>query len=191
MARSAISPKVSSTAWASILAQLKNDELRWVVIASGAPLRGALGELDPAAIVETHESNLIGPTLLLRALSDLRWSNPASVANIGSISATRTIARRSVYAASKVGLKRLAMSLGVEWAPRGICVSVVASGIIATPFLGSDQSRLDRWVKERVSSDRTGTPAEVAEVVRYIVLDAPDYLIGARIAVDGGMEATA
>jgi len=46
-------------------------------------------------------------------------------------------------------------------------------------------------VAERVPSKRTGTAAEVAEVVRYVVLDAPDYLIGARIAVDGGMEATA
>jgi NAD(P)-dependent dehydrogenase (short-subunit alcohol dehydrogenase family) len=83
------------------------------------------------------------------------------------------------------------MSLGAEWAPRGIRVTVVAPGIIATPFLGTDQSRLDAWVKERVPSRRSGTPAEVADVVRYVVLDAPDYLIGARIAVDGGMEATA
>ena len=176
---------------AAILAQLNDDELRWVVIASGAPLRGALAELDPAAIVETYQSNLIGPTLLLRALSDVRWSTPASVAIIGSISATRSIARRSVYAASKAGLERLAMSLAAEWAPRGVRISVVAPGIIATPFLGGDQSRLDGWVKERVPSGRTGTSAEVAEVVRYVVLDAPDYLIGARIAVDGGMEATA
>jgi NAD(P)-dependent dehydrogenase (short-subunit alcohol dehydrogenase family) len=166
-------------------------ELRWVVIASGAPLRGALDELDPAAIADTFHANLIGPALLLRGLAGANWANPASVAIIGSISATRAIARRSVYAASKAGLERLAMSVAAEWAPRGIRVTVVAPGIIATPFLGSDQSRLDGWVRERVPSRRSGTPAEVAGVVRYVVLDAPDYLIGARIAVDGGMEATA
>jgi NAD(P)-dependent dehydrogenase (short-subunit alcohol dehydrogenase family) len=175
----------------AILQQVAGEEIRWLVIASGAPLRGALDELDPAAIADIFQSNLIGPALLLRALADARWSNPASVAIIGSISATRAIARRSVYAASKAGLERLAMSLGAEWAPRGIRVTVVAPGIIATPFLGTDQSRLDAWVKERVPSRRSGTPAEVADVVRYVVLDAPDYLIGARIAVDGGMEATA
>jgi len=176
---------------AAILAALARDEIRWVVIASGAPLRGALADLDPQAIGDTFQSNLVGPALLLHALAAIRWSKAASVAVIGSISATRALANRSVYAASKAGLERLAMSVGAEWAPRGIRVTVVAPGVIATPFLGSDQSRLDAWVAERVPSKRTGTAAEVAEVVRYVVLDAPDYLIGARIAVDGGMEATA
>lgn len=74
---------------------------------------------------------------------------------------------------------------------RGIRVNVVAPGVIATPFLGSDHARLDAWVAERVPSRRTGTPAEVADVVRYLVLEAPDYVVGTRISVDGGMEATA
>jgi NAD(P)-dependent dehydrogenase (short-subunit alcohol dehydrogenase family) len=176
---------------AAILAGLGSDEMRWVVIASGAPLRGPLSDLDPAAIVETFQSNLIGPALLLRALSSVNWTKPASVAVIGSISATRALANRSVYGASKAGLERLAMSVGAEWARRSIRVTVVAPGVIATPFLGADQSRLDTWVAERVPSGRTGTAEEVAQLVRYVVLDAPDYLIGARIAIDGGMEATA
>jgi NAD(P)-dependent dehydrogenase (short-subunit alcohol dehydrogenase family) len=175
----------------AMLGALRSDEVRWVVIASGAPLRGSLAELDPVAIAETFQSNLVGPALLLRGLSSVAWAKSASVVVIGSISATRALANRSVYAASKAGLERLAVSLGAEWARRGIRVTVVAPGVIATPFLGSDQSRLDAWVAERVPSGRTGTADEVADVVRYVVLEAPDYLIGARIAVDGGMEATA
>jgi NAD(P)-dependent dehydrogenase (short-subunit alcohol dehydrogenase family) len=176
---------------AAILAAPGTEEVRWVVIASGAPLRGALADLDPDAIVDTFQSNLIGPTLLLRGLSDVAWAKPASVVVIGSISATRALANRSVYAASKAGLERLAMSVGAEWAQRRVRVTVVAPGVIATPFLGSDQSRLDAWVAERVPSGRTGTSEEVASIVRYVALEAPDYLVGARIAVDGGMEATA
>src|SRR4029077_8052167 len=164
---------------------------RWVVIASGTPLRGALADLDADAIVDTFQSNLIGPALLLRGLSEVLWADGASVAVIGSISATRALANRSVYAASKAGLERLAMSLGAEWARRGIRVTVVAPGVIATSFLGSDRVRLDAWVSERVPSGRVGTAEEVAGVVRYALLDAPGYLTGARIAVDGGMEATA
>jgi NAD(P)-dependent dehydrogenase (short-subunit alcohol dehydrogenase family) len=167
------------------------DALRWVVIASGAPLRGSLAELDEAAIAQTFQTNLVGPALLLRALSEMNWASRASVVIIGSISATRALAKRAVYSASKAGLERLAMSLAAEWAPRGIRVTVVAPGVIATPFLGSDHARLDAWTAERVPSKRLGTPEEVADVVRYVVLEAPDYLIGARIAVDGGIEAVA
>jgi NAD(P)-dependent dehydrogenase (short-subunit alcohol dehydrogenase family) len=165
--------------------------LRWAVLASGVPLRGALAEFDPEAIAATFQANLIGPALLLRALCEAEWTPSASVVVIGSISATRALANRSVYAASKAGLERLAMSLGAEWAARGIRVNVVAPGVIATPFLGSDQSRLNAWVTDRVPRKRTGTSEEVADVVRYLALDAPDYVVGARIAIDGGMEATA
>jgi NAD(P)-dependent dehydrogenase (short-subunit alcohol dehydrogenase family) len=168
-----------------------NDELRWVVIASGVPLRGGLAQLDEAAIAETFAANLVGPALLLRARADLRWTSRASVVVIGSTSAKRALANRSVYGASKAGLERLAISLGAEWVNRGIRVNVVAPGVIATPFLGRDHARLNAWVAERVPSRRTGTPAEVADVVRYLVLEAPDYVVGTRISVDGGMEATA
>ena len=167
------------------------DALRWAVIASGAPLRGPLAELDEAAIEATFRSNLVGPALLLRALAGVRWAPRAALVVIGSISASRAIVNRTVYAASKAGLERLAMSLAAEWAPRGISVTVVAPGIIATPFLGTDRSRLDAWVAERVPVGRTGTAEEVAGIVRYVALDAPEYLVGARIAVDGGLEAIA
>ncbi len=166
-------------------------ELRWVVLASGLPLRGSLADLDEAAIAAAFQANLVGPALLLRALADVRWAPRAAVVVIGSISATRPLANRAAYGASKAGIERLAMSLGAEWAPRGIRVNVVAPGVTDTPFLGDDRSRLDGWVAERVPSRRTGAPAEVAAVVRYLALDAPDYVVGTRIAVDGGMEATA
>jgi NAD(P)-dependent dehydrogenase (short-subunit alcohol dehydrogenase family) len=167
------------------------DDLRWAVLASGVPLRGSLAQSAEARIVETFQANLVGPALLLRALADIPWTARASVVVIGSTSATRAIANRSVYAASKAGLERLAMSLGAEWAERGIKVNVVAPGVIDTPFLGTDRGRLDAWVADRVPGRRTGTPAEVAEIVRYLALDPPDYVVGARIAVDGGLEATA
>jgi NAD(P)-dependent dehydrogenase (short-subunit alcohol dehydrogenase family) len=167
------------------------DALRWLVLASGVPLRGGLDQFDEAAIADTFQANLLGPVLLLRALADVRWTSPASVIVIGSISATRALPNRSVYGASKAGLEHLAMSLGAEWAERGIRVNVVAPGVIATPFLGSDHARLDAWAAERVPRRRTGRPEEVASVVRYLATEAPDYVVGARIPVDGGMEATA
>jgi NAD(P)-dependent dehydrogenase (short-subunit alcohol dehydrogenase family) len=55
--------------------------LRWAVIASGVPLRGGLADLDEAAIAEVFQANLVGPALLLRALADVRWTTPASLAS--------------------------------------------------------------------------------------------------------------
>ncbi len=178
---------------AAILTALRDaaGELHWVVIASGRPLRGPLAELDEEMIEDTFQTNLVGPTLLLRALAEVPWAPSASLVVIGSISATRALAARTVYAASKAGLERLALSLAAEWAPRGIRVSVIAPGVIDTPFLGEARSHLDAWAAEHVPLGRTGSSEEIAEVVRYVCLESPAYLVGARIAVDGGSETIA
>jgi NAD(P)-dependent dehydrogenase (short-subunit alcohol dehydrogenase family) len=163
-------------------------EIAWLVLASGVPLRGPLMQLTPADIELTLVTNLIGPVLLIRRLLDLRWEGNATITAVGSISATRSLPNRSVYSASKAGLEHFCRSLAAEVAPRGIRVNVVSPGVIDTPFLGDDQERLQAWVKSHVPQGRVGTADEVAEVVRYLAQEAPPYLTGARIAVDGGVE---
>jgi 3-oxoacyl-[acyl-carrier protein] reductase len=171
----------------AVLAAIE-DSLSWVVLASGVPARKPLTELGEDEVTETLAANLLGPTLLLRRLLQLSWQPPAAVVAIGSISATRSLPGRSVYASSKAGIEHLARTLAAEVAAAGIRVNVVAPGVIDTPFLGEATAALAEWVDARVPLARAGTPEEVAELVRYLILEAPPYLTGARIAVDGGAE---
>lgn len=169
-------------------AGLDTEEIAWLILASGVPLRGPLMQLAPAEIEETLVTNLIGPALLIRRLLDGRWLPNASIIAVGSISATRSLPNRSVYSGSKAGLEHLCRSLAAEVAPRRIRVNIVSPGVIDTPFLGGDQPALQAWVSAHVPMRRVGTPDDVAAVVRYLVLEAPEYVTGARIAVDGGAE---
>ncbi len=165
--------------------------LGWVVLASGIPLRKPLADLDEGEISAAFAANLVGPALLLNRLLGLRWEPPAAVAVIGSITASRSLPQRAVYSATKAGLEHLARSLAAELAPSGIRVNIVSPGVIETPFLGDHAAALDDWVQASVPLARLGAPDEVANAVRYVILDAPAYLTGARIAVDGGAEALA
>jgi NAD(P)-dependent dehydrogenase (short-subunit alcohol dehydrogenase family) len=174
----------------AVLAAIKGP-LAWVVLASGVPSRRPLRELDEEEVTATFAANLLGPTLLLRRLLLVPWQPPAAVVVIGSISATRSLPGRSVYGSSKAGIEHLARSLAAEVANAGIRVNVVAPGVIETPFLGQAAGALTDWVQQRVPQARAGTPDEVAHLVRYLIVDAPTYLTGARIAVDGGAEAVA
>lgn len=63
--------------------------------------------------------------------------------------------------------------------------------MIETPFIGGASAALSAWANERVPVGRLGAADEIADVVRYVALDAPEYLTGARIAVDGSAEAVA
>jgi NAD(P)-dependent dehydrogenase (short-subunit alcohol dehydrogenase family) len=174
----------------AIFAAIKGP-LAWVVLASGLPCRKPLSELVEDEVTAAFAANLIGPTLLLRRLIHMPWQSPATVVVIGSISATRSLPGRSVYGSSKAGIEHLAQTLAAEVAPSGIRVNVVSPGVIETPFLGDATAALTEWVKARVPLARSGTSEEVAQLVRYLILDAPAYLTGARIAIDGGAETVA
>jgi NAD(P)-dependent dehydrogenase (short-subunit alcohol dehydrogenase family) len=165
--------------------------INWLVLASGVPLRRPLLELDEQEIEAAYMANLVGPTLLVRRLLGLHWHRLSAITVIGSISASRSLPRRAVYGATKAGLEHLARSLAAELGPSRIRVNIVAPGVIDTPFLGDDTDALDEWVRARVPAGRLGDPEEIASVVRYVTVEAPSYLTGARVVVDGGAEAVA
>ncbi len=163
--------------------------INWIVLAHGVPLRKPLAELEEQEIEDTFAVNLVAPTLLLRRLLDRTWSPAASIVVIGSISATRALPQRAVYGATKAGIEHLARSLAAELGAAGIRVNVISPGVIDTPFLGHGAPGLEAWVQSHVPLGRTGNADEVARLVEFVVLQAPPYLTGARIAVDGGTEA--
>jgi 3-oxoacyl-[acyl-carrier protein] reductase len=186
-----VAADVASPEGRDTIAAAVDGSIAWVVLASGIPVRRPLAELPEDEVAAAFAANLVGPTLLLRRLLDLQWQQGAAVAVIGSISASRSLPSRAVYSGSKAGLEHFARSLAAELAPSGIRVNVVAPGVIETPFLGDARRALEEWTRSRVPLARVGTPDEVANTVRYVLLDAPSYLTGARIAVDGGAEAVA
>jgi NAD(P)-dependent dehydrogenase (short-subunit alcohol dehydrogenase family) len=187
----AVAADVTEEAGREAIAGAVRGPIAWVVLAHGSPLRKPFPDLDEREIAAAFDTNLVAPALLVRRLLDLPWEPDAAIVVIGSISASRSLPRRAVYSASKAGLEHLARSLAAELAPRQIRVNVVAPGVVATPFLGEDVAALDDWVRERVPLGRLGDADEVAEVVRFAALDAPAYVTGARIVVDGGAEARA
>ncbi len=64
--------------------------------------------------------------------------------------------------------------------------------VLIHPMLGFTPEQLTEQTRggarRRAALQLLPPPEDVAEVVRYLTLEAPDYLTGARIAVDGGAE---
>ncbi|MGQ0627337.1 MAG: SDR family oxidoreductase [Phycisphaerales bacterium] len=89
------------------------------------------------------------------------------------------------YSLSKAALAEVVVVLARELAP-GVRVNGVAPGVVAFPEAGfeSDAQAQARYLS-RVPMGRSGTPAEAAEVVRWLALDAT-YCTGQIIRVDGG-----
>jgi len=67
-------------------------------------------------------------------------------------------------------------------------MNAVAPGYFATDInaeMRDDDSAVAK-VLRRIPAYRMGRPDELANIVTYLSLDAPDFLTGQTIAVDGG-----
>jgi NAD(P)-dependent dehydrogenase (short-subunit alcohol dehydrogenase family) len=167
----------------------EDGDIRWVVHAAGVALRAGISEADPADIARIVAVNLTAPLLLVRELLTLPWARPASIVLVGSLSASRPLPGRSVYGAAKAGLEGAVRGLAVELAPRGIQVNAVSPGVVDTAMIAPVRPAVAAWAEQRVPAGRIGRPEEVADLIRYLCVDAPAYLTGARIPIDGGAEA--
>ena len=94
----------------------------------------------------------------------------------------------SAYCASKGAVINFTRSVAAEWARFGAQMNAVAPGYFATDInseLREDDAAMSK-VLRRIPAYRMGTPDELANLVTYLALRAPDFLTGQTIAIDGG-----
>jgi NAD(P)-dependent dehydrogenase (short-subunit alcohol dehydrogenase family) len=118
--------------------------------------------------------------------------NSAIVLNtsfIGSLGLPGT----SVVSASKAAVRSLARTFSAELIDRGIRVNTVSPGAIATPFhsrTGLPQEAVEANAQKfiaQIPMKRFGTPEEIAKAVLFLSTSDSSYILGAEIAVDGGI----
>jgi NAD(P)-dependent dehydrogenase (short-subunit alcohol dehydrogenase family) len=136
--------------------------------------------------------NLKTPFFLTKALAaPLRAAataeRPAKVINIASIDGVFVNPMETYsYAASKSGLIHLTRRMAAKLIHDHVVVSAIAPG----PFK-SDMNRAARDnaadVATRVPAGRIGTDEDMAGAAIYLASRAGDYVVGATIAVDGGI----
>jgi 3-oxoacyl-[acyl-carrier protein] reductase len=123
-----------------------------------------------------------------RALPMLARNRDGRVVNIAStegLGATRGI---PAYTASKHGVIGLTKSMAVDLARQGVNVNCVCPGPISTGMTAviPDDAK-SKFALRRTPMGRYGDPEEVAQITLSLVLPAASYLVGAVIAVDGGL----
>ena len=92
--------------------------------------------------------------------------------------------------AARAALENLAAGLALEWSRYGIRSVCVAPGTIATEGLQENYTDEDRqrWA-QAVPLGRLGTPADVSELISFLVSKGGAYVTGTTVVVDGGADA--
>ncbi len=142
-----------------------------------------LAAADVAVWREIFEVNVFGTWgVTVAAMEALRASH-GSIVNVSSLAGVRPTGSSIPYAASKAALNHLTVLLAKAVGPH-VRVNAVAPGLIDTPWTAHwDDVR--SYVTSRAPLQRSGTPADVAEVIMFLAGAA--YVTGEVVLVDGGL----
>ena len=138
--------------------------------------------------------NLTGPYRLTVALrTALRASTAAggaSVVNLASMSALRSVPMVPGYGAAKSGIINVTRNLAVKWAKYGIRVNAVAPGTIDTPMTQPMHAAPELVASEigHIPAGRMGGVDEVAPTIAFLCTSQSAYTSGAVFVVDGASD---
>ena len=107
------------------------------------------------------------------------------IINISSIWGNAGASMEVAYSTSKGGINSFTKALAKELAPSNIQVNAIACGVIDTDMNRCFSEEERNMIIEEIPTDRMGTPEEVGQMVLSL-LDAPSYLTGQIITLDGG-----
>ncbi|NJD34066.1 MAG: pteridine reductase [Betaproteobacteria bacterium] len=147
-----------------------------------------VGAVDTADWDDLIGSNLKAPLFLSQAAAPHLDRSGGCIVNITDVHAERPLKGYPVYCAAKAGLLGLTRALALELGSR-VRVTAVAPGPIEWPEGTDDFPPQERAaIIDHTLLKRMGSPADIAQAVKYLVFDAP-YVTGQVINVDGGRTA--
>src|SRR6202167_383272 len=160
---------------------------------------GTVGNPESIADANTENYKSIFDTNVLGVLLSMKHEIRAmlrqgkgSIVNISSAYGKVGGPSAAAYVGSKHAVEGITKSAALELAGTGVRVNIVGPGPVETRMFNhfaQTKENKANFLDAQVPNKRIGTPEEIANAITFIASDRASYIIGASLAVDGGMTA--
>lgn len=164
-----------------------------LILINNAGIGGPFKKLTETTLGEwtqIFDTNLKSVFLLSRILLPrMKEANYGRIVNIASIYGQYGAKLSSTYIASKHGMVGYTKAIASEWGEYGITCNAILPGFIDTQ-MGIQENQVSDHHKKVLSitpAKKIGQPADVAELVMYLLGPQSSYMNGACLALDGGI----
>lgn len=107
------------------------------------------------------------------------------IINVSSVWGNVGASMEVAYSTAKGGVNSFTRALAKELAPSGVQVNGIAFGVIDTDMNACFSKEEMEALRAEIPADRIGSAMEAGEMIRQII-NAPSYLTGQIITMDGG-----
>jgi len=140
--------------------------------------------------------NVRAPFRLMRQALPHLVARRGTVVNVSSVTGLRSFPGILAYSVSKSGMDQLTRCAALELAPKGVRVNAVNPGVTITNLhrrSGMSEEQYGSFLEHSRSTHplgRPGEPAEVAELILFLLSERSGWMTGETVAIDGGRHLT-
>jgi NAD(P)-dependent dehydrogenase (short-subunit alcohol dehydrogenase family) len=158
-----------------------------VVNCAGVSTLSAIVDHDAAEFRRVLDVNLTGAFLVVKHAGK-RIADGGAIVSLSSLNARQPGTGMVAYCAAKAGLVMLTEVAALELAARRIRVNAVSPGLVVTPLTAPamDIPGIREAYLENTPLGRSGEPAEVAALIRFLLSDDAAWITGENIDINGG-----
>jgi enoyl-[acyl-carrier protein] reductase III len=155
----------------------------------------ALGSFKPVTAVRSNQWDLtlnVGTRALLlcaQHAAPLLHDTRGRIVSLSSPGSSRVIPQYGAIGVAKAALESLTRYLAVEFAPRGITVNAVSTGLVDHSSIQAhpDFARMAADARARTPVGRLATAADLIPLVLFLCSPASSWVVGQTIVADGGV----
>jgi 3-oxoacyl-[acyl-carrier protein] reductase len=108
------------------------------------------------------------------------------IVNVSSRGAFRGEPQMPWYGASKAGMNAMGQSMAQALGPKGVFVYTVAPGFVETEMAAKVlQSPEGEGIRNQSTIGRVAQPEELGQTIAFLALEAPEFMTGCIIDVNG------